>query len=758
MKGLNAALQGFCRLTFMSLISLVIAAPIQAKEIEEIVVTALKRAESITDIGVTVTAFSGDAIKELGFSKPKDIGAHTPGLETYDTGSSGIPVFAIRGVGLDDFNANNTSGVAVYFDEVNASSALYLNGQMFDLERVEVLKGPQGTLYGRNATGGAINYVAKQPTEEFGGYITGKYSRWDTKEVEAVVNGALTDRINSRLSFYTAHGDGWKEDIITGEEFADKDIFAGRWLTSFDITDNVNLLINLNASRDHSKPSSPQNIGTDDFFLFLTPPGTLGVPSTSDATDVAVGDFDLVREEDGFGVSGKLTIDFEHFTLTSITAYNEYDRLFTENTDGNRLNELHVTYDDETDTFSQELRLSSNPDGAFTWGGRVSWIAGLTYSDYEYFGDNFNDTSVFQQVLSLLLNLQTGGFFPVLPPGTSVRTGGVVTQSTESFGVFLHTETDITDRLSLIAGVRYSKDEHDFNVIGTAIDGNIPLFSVPGQQLFDLDRSNSDDNVSGKIGLDFQLSDDWLLYGSFSTGYKAGVYYGLVAIVEETFDYVEPETVEAWEVGFKGTLLDNSMQLNFSAFLYDYQDRQSQAVGNLPTQEVVVTLVNVPESEMKGVELEWRWLPIDGLDLRAGVGYLDAEVTDNSLVIPGGGTIRNPVPNGVELPSSPDWSFSLIGSYTWNIGNYEVIAQADYSWSDVRSIALGDVKSVVPSRESIGARMSVGPANGKWQLAGWGRNLGDSQPVVNGFTGLLGGETVYRQQPRSYGVELTYNF
>lgn len=723
-----------------------------AVEIEEVVVTAQKRAESIQDIGVTVTAFTGDDIKELGYGQPIDIAAQTPGLQAISSGGSEIPVFTIRGVGLDDFNANNASGVAVYIDEVNATSPLYLKGQLFDLERVEVLKGPQGTLYGKNATGGAINYISAQPTDEFSGYVTGGISRWDTYKFEGVINGQLTDGINSRLSVLVENGDGWQEDSQTGEEFGDTDKYAFRWLTSFDIGDNATLLLNLHGSEDQSKPTSGTNIGEGSILatpipFFINFPFTpaqvaAAYPTEFDVSEVAVGGWDVFRDEEALGGSAKLTIDFDAFTLTSITSYDQYERDLGDNTDGSRFSLLDYMNTDETETFSQELRFTSNSEGPF------SWIFGLTYSNYQYEGD----TSVFPD------DLYRAIISPFLPKAEAQL---LQDQESDSYGAYLHTEMELTEGLSLIVGLRYSKDKHDIDSVGIDVDGVFvpPPFGGPGTILTSKDESQQDDNVSGKIGLDYQINDDWLLYANVATGYKAGVYFGAPALVSEAFSYVEPEDVLAYEAGFKGSLLDNSMQLNFSVFRYEYEDRQSLVSGTIgfPPQPFV-SLSNVAESETTGAELELRWLPAEGWDLRAGVGYLDTEITDPTVELPPLTVLSVPITKGLDLPSSPQWSYSMVARYEWAMGSLLASVQADFSWIDDQAVSLGDPNALVDERKSLGLRLNIGSAEETWNIALWARNVEDENEAIVGFVSNDGTRGAHYQHPRDYGAEFTYKF
>lgn len=723
-----------------------VAIQVQANDLilEEVVVTAQKRAQSMSDIGVTITAFGGDDIKELGFTKAQDIASQTPGLSTANATSSGTPIFAIRGVGLDDFNSNNTSGVGVYIDQVLAAYPVFLNGRLFDVERVEVLKGPQGTLYGKNTTGGAINYVSVKPSNEFEGYLTVGVSRWNARKVESAVSGALGDSVNSRLALFANRGDGWQKDIETGREFGETDSLAVRSLTTFQISDDTEILLNLHYTKDDAIPVSPQNLTIDTEFGL--PAGTLGVVSGSPRS-VRVGNLNVGREEEGYGASVDLNVDFESFTLTSITAIDTYERKVIDNYDGTAINTDDFTFSDEFDVYSQEFRLTSNAGDGF------SWVAGLSYSYDKIDAQTTADVGALAGVI-------LGD-----PSIVSSRTQSEYSQVSKSFGAFLHTETELTDVLTLTVGLRYSEDVREFDGQSVDLDGLTALFSgssipVPGLIVADLDDRETESNLSGKIGLDYALNEDWLFYSSVSNSYKAGVFYASPAGDASALSYIEPEEILAYELGFKGSMLNNTMQVNGAFYHYQYDGRQSQVNAISPSIPglIFATLGNVEESEMSGGELEFRWLPVQGLDVRAGVSYIDSEVIKAPDTVRGL-SLATPIEAGVDLAQAPQWSYSAVVRYEWPLFDlHRATAQAQYSWTDEQVSSLAGTNVQYGTIDALGLRFSLEPDDGSWQLSAWVANLENRNSNVYSFTSTEGGQVVYRQIPRNYGVEWTYSF
>jgi len=758
-------------------LSSTITVPALSAVLEEVVVTAQKRAQSVNDIGVSATAFAGESLRELGVDQPVDLGAMTPGLITVNSTSGGTPIFAIRGIGLDDFNANNTSGVGVYTDEVFASSPLYLGGQLFDIDRVEVLKGPQGTLYGKNTTGGAINFVTHKPTDELEGYVEAGYGRYDTLELTAVVSGPLSDSIRGRLAAdYVKSGEGWQEDVETGKEYGELDRFGLRGQLAFDLGDDGEALLRAYYSQDDSKPLTPDSEGIGD-ALFLPRFNVLNSPS--DPAKVKVGGLAVDRDEGGSGVALTINYSLESFDFVSISAFDQYERVFLDNYDGAAIASTDTSADEELEQWSQEFRLVSNADGAF------SWIAGINISSEEvvqtssYVDDSFLVTD--------------SVFFGELDPADISAAGldifaAEYIQETDSYGIYLHTETELGDALTLIAGLRYSYDDRSFRGSATNISFG-DTFPVEG-----LDDSEDNDAITGKIGLDWRVNDDLLVFGNVATSYKAGVYYAGATLDSSAWGYVDPEDILSYELGFKWTLLDGSMQLNGSLFRMEYEDRGSlisfvaDDFSNFVTLFATpdVTLVTIPESTSQGFELDMSWLPTDGLTLAAGVAYLDTEVSKTSSqadmrgINPDPGVnddatgdlnfngiiddgevafvdaLTAPMEKGTILSQAPEWSYNAMAAYEFGLGNGLLARlQGSYSWVDRQFSQLADPNAESDAVSALNAQASIASQEGKWTLILWGRNITDEDSDTYSFTNFAG-RTVYRQQPATYGVTLNY--
>ena len=721
---------------------------IQAAVLEEVVVTANKRAQSTQDIGVAVSAFNGNDVNDLNLETPTDLAAQTPGLSTTNGTSGGTPIFAIRGIGLDDFNINNSSGTGVYVDEVFASSPMLLGFQLMDVERVEVLKGPQGTLYGKNTTGGAINFVTNKPDDEFSASVTAGYSRWDRTNLEGHINGALSDKVNGRVAYsYSKQNEGWQTDIDTGREFGQVDKFALTGKLAFDLTDTTSILVSAHIGEDNSKPLSPQNDDSEARAidtLFFPPEfavGLLDVPA--DSTSVRAGILDVSRDESGYGGAVTVMHDFENATLLSITGYESYDRDVIDNYDGTSLNFLDLDQSGELEQVSQELRLTSAGDSEY------SWIVGLGYSR-----DEINVLDNFLMFDSTGANLTTA-----------------YDQTSTSWGLYFHNEYQLTDIVKLIGGIRYSNDKREFeggtsSTDGTDLFGAIAALPgstgapMPGDLILEQNSSETDGNVSGKIGLDAQLTDDVLVYASVATSYKAGLFYGGVGTTPGVLDYVEPEEVTAYEAGFKSLLLDGSLQLNGAVYSYEYDDRQSLVLTDDSVLFLVATLANVPESTINGAEMDFKWKPTDNLDIQGGVSYMDTKVK-NALTNADvrGLNLLSPVSKGTELSQAPEWSYNLRTVYTWDIANdLTVKTQLTYSWTDTQFAALADANAQYGPIRSLGARLALEPNNGDWEVAIWADNIEDKVSETYSFTNNSAARTVYRQKPNNYGITFTYNF
>lgn len=754
--------------SIIALAVLTTLAPIaNSEEIEKIQITAQKRTQNITEVGVTTTAFNGDMLEELGIDSAVDLGAHTPGLVAVNSTSGSTPIFAIRGIGLDDFSPNNTSGVGVYTDEVFASSPVYLGGQLFDIERVEVLKGPQGTLYGKNTTGGAINFITVKPTDDFEAFFEADYSSYQTIEITTAVGGALTDTVNGRFALnYAKSSDGWQKDDNTGEEFGLIDTFAVRGQLSFELGDSGTGLLRAYANQDKSKPLSPDSEGIEDTFG----DNSFAILNSLSAADkVSVGELAVGRDESGSGVALTLDYSFENFDVISISSWDQYDRAVTDNYDGSAISTMELIQDDQLEQWSQEIRFVSTGNDDFTW------VAGANISNenveaYDFFDDSFFVTDSAIDGVLYAEDINAFGLDRFIAD---------YVQETDSYGLYLHTETQLNDSWKLIAGVRYSSDERTFD--GTATNESFgEMYPVTA-----LNETNDESAVTGKIGLDWKVNSDLLVFGNVATSYKSGVYYGGAVLDSDAWSYVKPEDVLSAELGFKWTLLEGSMQLNGAAFALEYENRQSLLTfvsgefSDFSGFAVAdTTLANIPESQTTGFELDVNWLPTDEITIQAGIAYLDSEVTKAPSTANLRGINADPSINdqahedgfgfvdaladelveGTVLSQAPEWSYNALIAYDMPLENDLFLKfQTSYSYSGTQYAQLADANAKYGSISSLNALISLTSDNDGWTVSLWARNLLDNDAETYSFTGFAG-RTVYRQNPATFGLTFKYNY
>ena len=666
---------------------------IHAELMEEITVTAQKREQSIQDVGIAVTAFSGDQIRELGFTRSTDIIAHTPGVEISGAGGGATNTFAIRGVAQNDFAAAQESPVAVYVDDSYISQNVVTGFSLFDIARVEILRGPQGTLFGRNATGGLVHYITERPSQEFGGFIEVELGEAGRHRVEAAVSGGLSDTVSGRLSAVYNKSDGLIENDI-GPDLMRTDDYAVRGQLLFEPTDELSVLLKVQyGDEDGAKGGFTHQVASNG--MFVSDPTTLdnggfGVfPGYRDAdgdTYTQSQDFPNFRKVEMTDLSAQINWDIGNVTLTSITDYQDIDHLYSEDSDASPNSIYEYVQADNVQQISQEIRLS--------WEGEKSRsVVGLYYLDID--GDH--------------RTFQTG--FAFFGPGFGFPAGFVETvlidQQTETFSLFGQTEIDLSDTLALTLGLRYNKDKKDFNFNST------DLYQLQGPSPFVYTDSVSDDDWSGKVQLDYKPNEDWLLYASVNRGIKSG---GFNTPLQPPLDLTDfpygGEELTSYEIGFKANL-NETIRLNGSVFYYDYNDYQAYSFDGF-----VSTLFNAT-AEMSGGELELIANPIEGLDILVGLSVMDTAVSDLPLAL---------VPSGEEIDSvlSPELSINGLIRYSWEAFGGTLAMQADYSWKDDHKFNL--VVTEVIEEDAFGllnAAVSYTSDEETWYGSVFVRNLTD---------------------------------
>jgi iron complex outermembrane receptor protein len=716
------------------------AAPV---EIEAVTVTAQKRAQDTLDVGVNVAVVSGEQLEAGRVSQVTDLAGFTPNVEIKENMPGILPVVTIRGVGLNDFSATNNPSAGVYVDEVYLSSLALMNFDLFDMERMEALKGPQGTLYGRNSTAGAINIVTAKPT--FGGIegrISGGLGNYETVELDGMINLPVSDTFALRFSGKAVQQDeGFFFNRATNRDFGRRDVLMGRAQARWAPTEDLDIVLKLEAQRVRSE------VGAPEFFGLTPPPGSpasLVCPGSSGCMDFLgytdtdgdpfKGEYsvDPAYDVDQRAVTLRIEKDFGWATLTSVTGYLDFQRTWGADTDAGPFRQTDFIEHDDIDQVSQELRLAGATE-------RSDWLVGAFVSrdrvEMTYDGD-----------LQDLFNTTTLTFS---------------NQTSKSAAVFGNVEYDLVPDVSLVAGLRYTWEEKD-NVGGDYdLVPNCPASFLtltpcgsPPVLMASVDETISDRNWSWKLGLNWKPDPLTLVYASVSQGVKSGGFFSGVATNSGQLQPYDPETLIAWEAGVKQRLPGVGLSWSGSLFYYDYSDVQTfirDTSGGLPIQR----LGNVDEATIYGLDLDALWSPpsLPGLDVTIGLGLLKTEL--GSFDSSGGA-----VPKGNDMPDAPEVSFNLATAYTFAVGDsLEGRVQIDGQYAgDMFKDALNDPLIATEAYWVWNGRASLF-AGSDWEVAIWGKNLADEGYVTQGVNNLsLGvGFRVYGA-PRTFGVSFTKRF
>jgi len=703
-------------------------------EVEAVVVTAQKREQAAQDVGIALTVLSGDDLVQRGINTVNDLQYSVPSLEITPQFGSGNPGFRLRGVGFDDYASNNTSTVGVYVDEVAYPIQAQTQGVLFDIARVEVLRGPQGTLYGRNTTGGAINFITNQATRDQTAGITAQIDSHDAFKADGYISGPISDRLRFRLAGVLEYGGGWQENRFTGDKIGDRDAGAVRGQLAWDATESLEFVLSAHAGYDKSEPKGLYLFGPLAYNPLLP-----AIPADRDQTKTGWGGsvaFEGLtgigvnqkpgRDTDSSGVSLKARLDLGGVELTSITSLEKLHRREFNDWDASQYAYAGTAFDTDAEVFSQEVRLASTGEGPF------QWLVGAYYSDEDLDEAFYSD---FYQSL---------GF----AAATTYK------QSARSASIFGQLEYAFSDRLTVTLGLRGEDEERKQ---GDYVTGGV---FAPGAPLFDFspsaDKSLESQSVSGKIGLDFKASDDLLIYASLSKGTKSGGFTAYNVPDASAVGAFKPETLWAYEVGFKGDFADGTVQLNGSLFYYDYKDQQVQsAIWNQNTGPIGA-IVNAEESHIYGGELELNWRPFTGLRISQAIGYKAGEYDEysNDLDIAASvaaNAARYIDRSGAEVGFAP-LSYNGQVSYSWTVGGLEVEAETNYAFHDeVKPLLLGPAYNV-DSYWLANASVTLTAPDAPWAISLFGRNIFDQDYDLTRNFFLPGIDIAAPGEPAVWGV------
>ena len=712
-----------------------------AAAVAEVVVTAQKRVQAVEGVGASLQALSGQELAQQHVEQLADVANLVPGLTLENRSGDETPTFAVRGIGLDDFNPANNSSTAVYIDGAYQTSPVFLSQPIYDINRVEVLKGPQGTLYGRNATGGVVSIVSNAPTNDLQGTFTGGFSRWNTFDAAGAVSGPLGAGFTGRIAgTITNQGEGWQRDVDTGRRYGRTERYAGRAILEYD-TGALKIVANIHAYHDGSTPSSYQA------DMSSVEPAIFDTNSTS-ASAVKVGNLSLYRNETQVGGNLLLSIDLGPADLETVLSYDSLRRINVDNNDGEPAAVYNYFFHENITQAYEETRLVSKA-AVF---GIVDWIVGTSYSLQRFKSRDSSD-----QTTSLI------GLYedPVdlTSTGESVAQANVVERPSSVDG-FFQTTSHLTQYLRLIAGARYSADRvrADGQTTETGSDDGGVLFQGVGSPIVILHQARNSTIFSYKAGLEYDVARHMLAYGAVSTGGKAGEYFIAPALDPAQWLYVEPERVTSYEVGLRSDLFARRLQFNAAAFYYDYVDRQSSVLFQSPiTGGIAASIANLPKSRIEGFEADATARPFEGLTMNGAFTHLNSRVAQTIQDVNGAPLLQN-IPVGAQLAQAPKWSYTLRIEYRWRLAqNLPASGELSYSWSGVQLNAIDDPFGAVGANSDRDGKASIFPT-GRLRLSLWGKNLTNNNDITAANVDFIEGRTLFRRKPISGGVEAGYQF
>ncbi|MEQ3651902.1 MAG: TonB-dependent receptor [Glaciecola sp.] len=719
--------------------------------LETITVTAQKRVQSIQDVPISIATLNGEKFESI-FSGGEDILAlavRVPGLYAESSNGRVAPRFYIRGLGNTDFDLAASQPVSIIMDDVVKENVVLKSFPLFDIEQVEVIRGPQGTLFGRNTTAGIIKFDSVKPSEDFDAYGKVAFGSFGTVNVEGAVGGGLADNIAGRFSFLSQQRDDYIDNAFSGEDdvIGGYDELAWRAQLLFTPTAELDVLVNLHG-RDLEGTAS----------IFRANVFTRGSNDLNENydRDTVYYDGNLLgngfdnnpQEYENFGFSVKVDYDFDEATFTSITANEEAEGFSLGDVDGGAgsgdtsvpgfIPFTAVTQDklNDLEQFTQEFRLASNSDDA------LSWQVGAFYYD-----SSFNVTSI-------------DGFFGAT----------TVFHENTTWAVFGQSTYEVSEKLTVTGGLRYTEDEKSLRVGDQNVDGFALV--IDAAQIQEYAPINVDDGQVGyELSANYKLDENTSLFARYANGFRAQSIQGRDVAFEGAPSVAEAETINSVEVGFKSDLLDDSLRLNAAAFYYVVDDIQFSAIGGGANN---TALINADKGTAFGFEIDATYIVNENFVLTGGYSYNNTEIKDDSLsVFPCGANadfggncrVLNPrtddnraLIDGNPFPQAPETIFNFTARYSIPAGeNGEIFAYTDWAFQGKTNLFLYDsVEFQTDDNVEGGLRIGYENFEHNYSIALYSRNITDEDNVkgaidFNNLTGIV-------NEPRVIGIEGKISF
>ncbi len=725
-------------------------------QLEEITVTARKRSESIQDIPVSVTAL-GEELERSTLQSLQDVQAYAPNVTIDKSGQGNGAVVSIRGISFQDPDKSMEAPVAIILDGVNLGiiAGGLLNN--FDMERIEVLRGPQGTLFGKNTTAGALNIIRTAPTKEFGGKVKVGAGSWDKKQIQAVVNAPLTDKGGVKFFANKEEHDGFLENDVIGKDVGAVDFQQLGLTVAFDITDSFDIAFTAERMEDDSDAGAFHNIngiatGELSCLFSLDPsPGGLAdnsnapVGSGCESLDPNSGDDKVSSDQnvseaetDFFNLTMNWNIN-ESWTLTSITGHMTKDEKMALDYDASQVDFLTITTDHSYEQTSQEFRIN----GSVT--DDINLTAGVYYWDSEY--------DQFQESFHLWNYLGWGATgFPLGDISSKLASTG----TNESIAVFASMDWQLSDKFMLNLGARYTDEERTLaaNVPGyySQAAGDFVTNPALGAELPGPIQNFKDDwqEFSPRVALQYTINDDMMVFTSFSSGFKSGGFFARTQNVDDIASF-DPEYVDTFEVGLKSEWLDSRVRFNATAFYSDYEDKQEEDVVQQDPSDpgnVTTIVYNAADATIQGLELELTGQITAELSGFINIGLLDAEFDD---FVTAGVDVSDR-----ELRNAPESTVGLGLDYVTALSFGDFGAHYNMQWRDeYHTVLNNDERGLVDAGEFHNASVDLTFAE-NYTVSVYGRNLTDEKfsraiPITITAFGQY-------NPGRNYGIEFTAKF
>jgi len=696
--------------------------------LETIVVTARKVVENLQEVPVAVNTMRSDDIRANNLATSQDVLGFTPGAE-FAAATPENAGLSIRGVASGGGGASSDTGVLVMEDGEVISRSFMQNNKSFDVGRIEVLRGPQGTTYGRNATAGVIHFIGNRPTEGNESKITLNVGNYDLKSLEAFINTELTDNVYGRLSAIYESRDGYYSDANTNKSLDNEKSYAVKAQLLYEPSASLSVLFKAHVSDlENEHPLARKNSNYDEPLITSIP----GIGPIASYTELSDDPWKVVNSETDYelniwGASIEIQKQFNSFNLFSLSSFRDGENSARVDLFGSPDDLVIENSDNDAQTFSQELRIDNAGKGE-----RLEWQLGVFYLNEEHTRNEVKEA---------------------LPTFTMTYQTIAATNKTNSIGIFTEVTYDFTQHTKLLVGARYSYDkkEYDFHHTATGLlagifvdDPSQPVIATPEE---------SWSAISGKISLTHQFTDNIMSYISWGSGFKSGGFNDEASNIELANRAFDEETVETIEIGAKMDLLEDQVRLNITVFDSTYDDIHGSFF--LPSGGNITS--NVGEASIKGVELEMLALLTEDIQLQVIVSDYNHEYTSYEA---GVDNSEDVIGNSVQ--GTPDWTATIALSHDlWLDNGALMTTRVDYRGrGDVTQVFIDDPASVKRTTGSYNAQISYLSENEVWGVTLWGRNLTEEvasiafSPEVAFFSQNA---TTYKA-PRTFGITLDYNF